>query len=42
VSRNGENEEAILDRTKGLVNDYYFKKLVDLRSKYFSFKNKTS
>lgn len=42
VSRNGENEETILDRTKGLVNDYYFKKLIDLRKKYFAFKNKFS
>ena len=42
VSRNGENEEAILDRTKGLINDYYFKKLLNLRGEYFAFKNKTS
>ena len=41
VSRNGENEEAILDRTNGLVDDYYFKKLIDLRCKYFAFKNQT-
>ena len=40
VSRDGENDKSILDRTKGLVNQYYFEKLIHLREKYFELKEK--
>ncbi len=40
ISRDGENEENILYRTRGLTNKYYFEKLQTLRIKYFKFKQK--
>lgn len=40
ISRDGENETIILDRTKQLVNQYYFEKLINLRKKYYEFKQK--
>ncbi len=38
VSRAGDKDETILKRTKDLINDSYFKKLLILRDKYFQFK----
>lgn len=38
ISRNGDKEHIILERTKNLVSDNYFKKLLELRVKYFQFK----
>ena len=40
ISRDGENEENILHRTKGMINKYYFEKLQNLRNTYFDFKEK--
>ena len=40
ISRDGESEEDILYRTKGLINKYYFEKLQNLRIKYFNLKDK--
>ena len=40
ISRDGESEEDILYRTKGLINKYYFEKLQNLRTRYFNFKDK--
>ena len=40
ISRDGENEEDILNRTKGMVNEFYFEKLQNLRKKYFKYKEK--
>ena len=38
VSREGDKDETILKRTKDLIKDTYFKKLLLLRDKYFQFK----
>ena len=38
LSREGEGEEKLLERTKSQVSPYYFNLLKDLRYKYFNFK----
>ena len=38
VSRQGDNEEIILKRTKAMVSKYYFNKLSNLRDKYNNIK----
>ena len=38
ASRDGDNESKILNRTKSLINDSYYEKLLVLRKKYYNFK----
>tara|TARA_Y100000739_G_C20606738_1_gene466028 strand:+ start:230 stop:1264 length:1035 start_codon:yes stop_codon:yes gene_type:complete len=40
VSRAGDGEVQILERTRKLVNEHYFDKLLKLRENYFSFREK--
>ena len=40
ISRAGDGEVQILERTKQLVNDHYFDKLLKLRENYFAFREK--
>ena len=40
VSRDGDKEKIILERTRKLVQIEYFDKLLELRNKYFEFKEK--
>ena len=37
VSRAGDGEVQILERTRKLVNEHYFDKLLKLRENYFAF-----
>ena len=38
LSREGEGEEKLLERTKSQVSQYYLKELKDLREQYFNFR----
>ena len=40
VSRAGDGEVEILERTRKLVNKHYFDKLLILRENYFAFREK--